>query len=195
MAAERTDMQRICEITGGTISALSSSGALAVAATGITLPSTLVSQLKKGICTGCVIPFWGEGLELWRPDELLSRQVGYRFSTSGEDLTKRHWPAPWLVLGSNSADPIIADTSELQCPVLYSIHGQGNWEPMPFAPSIDAFFAALLAWLNVAVVKFGGMFQDHESEPLPEAIDEFTKAVRPIVGEECLPMWLGSGWE
>ncbi|MFG6501945.1 SMI1/KNR4 family protein [Microbacterium sp. P05] len=73
--------------------------------------------------------------------------IGYRFVFENDkwvDTVERgEWRESWIVLDSLSADPLIADISAPEVPVLQDEHGRGRWEPQPAAPTLAAFIAQL----------------------------------------------------
>ena len=86
------------------------------------------------------LPFSPERLTLYRPDDLAARQIGYR---SGD------WNPAWIVIGDSSADPVIADTSRPNTPILLAIHGTGAWRPSMVSPDPCTFMEAVAGWLDV----------------------------------------------
>lgn len=88
------------------------------------------------------------GVELFPLESLESGQVGYSVHPSGRSLCDGSEGAlqeHWLVIGIESlcGDPLILDTNDRDLRVLYGIHGQGKWEPITVALSLDGFLAAL----------------------------------------------------
>ena len=76
------------------------------------------------------------GVELDKVEDIPQAQRGY----GGED-----WKPSWLVIGRDSSvgDPVFLDTSDSEFPVFTAVHGQGDWDALPIAPSVEAFFAIL----------------------------------------------------
>ncbi|MFG6476948.1 SMI1/KNR4 family protein [Microbacterium sp. P06] len=73
--------------------------------------------------------------------------IGYRFVFENDawvDTAERgEWHENWIVLDSMDADPLIADISMPEVPVLRDEHGRGRWEPRPASPTLAEFVAGL----------------------------------------------------
>lgn len=73
--------------------------------------------------------------------------IGYRWvyhdGTWLDAAERGEWNPNWIVLDSINADPIIADISSPEVPVLEARHGEGHWDPQPFADSLAEFIAEL----------------------------------------------------
>jgi len=77
-------------------------------------------------------------------DELDSAQIGYSIDTNNNSLITGQdgdWQDGWLVIGVDSllGDPIFVDTSTKQLRVLTATHGEGEWETILIADSLDSF--------------------------------------------------------
>jgi hypothetical protein len=79
---------------------------------------------------------------------------GYRFVLDQKNSTpdaliwtdqvdSGQWRPEWVVIESIGADPIIADLSQPQIPILWDMHGSGRWSPQPMFDSLSNFIAAL----------------------------------------------------
>ena len=81
-------------------------------------------------------------------EELEDVQLGYRVSTSGEDLTgsrEGDWKNEWLVIGRDDllGDPVFVDLTDEALPVFTAAHGEGSWSPVLIATSLHGFIEAL----------------------------------------------------
>ena len=75
-------------------------------------------------------------------DDLDKEQVGYRVDTKGKSLlgnNARDWQETWVVIGIDGmlGDPIFIDISTQS--IMTAMHGEGIWEPVRIADSIDTF--------------------------------------------------------
>lgn len=73
-------------------------------------------------------------LNFYTHAELDDAQIGYR---EGE----RRWNDAWLVIAVDRlvGDPIFVDTSSPHLRVATAAHGEGEWEPIIIADSLDSF--------------------------------------------------------
>jgi hypothetical protein len=123
-------------------------------------------------------------VRLLRPDELEEAQVGY----GGEG-----WAASWLVIATEDqlGDPIFTDLAEERLPVFTAAHGEGVWEPVQIADSLEGFALGLDA---IASVSEG---REHpvglETNPVPAAdMDRVLVHVRdanPASDDEFWASW------
>ena len=90
--------------------------------------------------------FWGD-MFLFSFASLDKQQAGYAFDGhSGEAV--EDWPEGMLVIGECSADPIMLDPAE-EGEILYAIHGQGEWDPLPIAANIEGLLKLCVAWMDM----------------------------------------------
>lgn len=134
------------------------------------------------------IPWYGEGMLLRSSPDLENAQFGYRVTAAGKRDTT--WSDSWLVIGDVSGDPVIADTSTTGTPVLYAVHGTGEWNPEPLAPSVPAFARALARWIETTSTT---PILD-EGELRTELRQIVNEEIAQIVGSAALPLWLGHHW-
>lgn len=70
-------------------------------------------------------------------------QIGYSVDPDGNTLIKGNdgdWYKEWIVIATDHlGDPIIVDTFLPTFPVLSAIHGEGRWEPILIADSLETF--------------------------------------------------------
>jgi hypothetical protein len=124
-----------------------------------------------------VVPFSPERLVLYPPQDLARRQIGY----IGEG-----WNPSWIVIGDSSADPVIADTSRENTPILLAIHGVGAWEPSMVAPDPCVFMEAVAAWLEV-LRQFDGNTLDESRnfEVKPGVYEALEERLARIMPDHC----------
>jgi hypothetical protein len=83
-------------------------------------------------------------LTFFTVDELDEGQVGFSVDDNNNSLItgqEGDWKEEWLVIGIDGliGDPIFVDTSSKQLQVLTAAHGEGEWEPIPIADTLDSF--------------------------------------------------------
>jgi len=83
------------------------------------------------------------GIDLVAPYDLQEAQCGYAVSDEGESFVGTapgDWQPDWLVIGNETTcgDPIFLRTAS-PYPVFTAMHGEGDWNPEPVAPSLEAF--------------------------------------------------------
>jgi hypothetical protein len=95
-----------------------------------------------------------DGLEVIDLPSAIAAMDGYRFVLDQKNSTPdaliwidqveaNEWQREWVVIDSIGADPIIADLSQPQIPILTDMHGRGRWSPKPMFDSLTDFIAAL----------------------------------------------------
>ena len=104
------------------------------------------------------------------------------------------WPTSWITIGEEDelGDPIVCDTGAPPLPVLASVSGEGAWEPLPIADSIDGFLRAL------DVVEALAQGREHpvalESNPLSEIEERRAlgalRLANPLAPMEFWRSWL-----
>ncbi|MED1267598.1 hypothetical protein P4U03_13430 [Bacillus mycoides] len=87
-------------------------------------------------------------IELFNSEEIEEGQIGYRITDNGESLMSNEegsWQESWIVIGLDSyiGDPIFVDTKGIECAVYTAEHGEGIWNPMLVAESIDQVIQAV----------------------------------------------------
>jgi hypothetical protein len=134
------------------------------------------------------VPWYAETIELSAAAELDAKQVGYATDAStGKRVPS--WKETWMVIGDASADPIVLERDTGK--VLIGPHGTGSWMLRPMAPTLQAFFEGLGAWLELRETRFGGSLTDENYVVRSEVIDAIRETIGPIVGTECVERWLG----
>jgi len=90
-------------------------------------------------------------ITLVAPDALNDAQVGYRIDEHGNSIITEQpgdWEEAWIVIGNDSlGDPIFIDSTNAHLPVFTAPHGDGEWEPIGIAHSLD-LFKGILTELN-----------------------------------------------
>lgn len=74
-----------------------------------------------------------DGLGVRDAESARQALIGYRFVWADGVWTdvaeSGQWDPAWIVLDSIGADPVIADVSAPEVPVLTDFHGRGRWQP------------------------------------------------------------------
>ena len=120
--------------------------------------------------------FWGD-MTLYDFASLDKRQDGY--SVEGKARTPvEDWPEGMLVIGECSVDPIMLDPDQ-QGEIMYAIHGQGDWEPLPIAADIEGLLKLCVAWLET-VRQRGEDLRDETLAYRDESIELFMQLARDL---------------
>ncbi len=90
------------------------------------------------------VSFGCGGINLFTAEELEKGQVGYAIAPDGTSLSKGcdgAWKSDWLVIGYEigCGDPLFIDTGDSALPVFTATHGEGAWEPVMVANSVETF--------------------------------------------------------
>ncbi len=93
-----------------------------------------------------IASLWGD-LTLFPFAALEQEQAGYAFNAKTR-APEEEWPAGMLVFGECSADPLIINPAEAG-EILFAMHGQGKWDPLPIAADLDGFLKTCIAWLDM----------------------------------------------
>lgn len=150
-----------------------------------------------------VIPQLGNFCKVYGLEELAANQVGYRWQGLLEGSRGKRldgWPSSWLTIGDIGADPIIADTGNVGTPILYCMHGTGNWHPHLIAPTLAAYLKVQATWIEICLVETGEvngtnwvaaseLIWDDRGNYLPPIANALRRALRPLVPDECLRWW------
>jgi hypothetical protein len=90
-------------------------------------------------------------IRLYRAPGVQALQIGYSVRPAGEPL-ESDWRKEWVVVGYEECcgDPIFIDSSASGFPVYTAIRGEGTWEAIQIAVSLEAFGHALSAVAEVA---------------------------------------------
>jgi hypothetical protein len=78
---------------------------------------------------------------LYGMKNLVKHQEGYSYDPL-EKKEIKDWPSNYIVIADDSADPFVLDLTNSEdndCPVLYAMHGAGEWEFEKYAESFDQF--------------------------------------------------------
>ncbi len=75
------------------------------------------------------------------PENFDEGQIGYRIDPSGNSLiSDEGWKEQWFVIACDSlGDPILIDVSYPALPVMSAAHGEGTWEPVIIADTLNNF--------------------------------------------------------
>ncbi|MFX1395478.1 MAG: SMI1/KNR4 family protein [Promethearchaeota archaeon] len=78
-------------------------------------------------------------LRLYGAFDLIQNQLGYSIDLNTGEIID-DWPKDYVVIADDTADPYVLDLSKSNgedAPVLYALHGTGNWE---FEPEAESFY-------------------------------------------------------
>ncbi len=89
-------------------------------------------------------------------DELNEGQVGYSVDDNNNSLItgqEGDWKDEWLVIGVDGliGDPILVDTSSKKLQVFTAAHGDGEWEPISIADTLDSFTDIILELKKIRI--------------------------------------------
>ncbi len=152
----------------------------------------------------------GNDRKIYPPHELVGMQLGYRWvalPNSRRGTRIEDWPTSWMAIGDEGADPIIAHTDQCGTPISYSMHGMGQWQLHPLAPSLATYLKAQARWMYVCLLNSGAARKanwgagdrtvfdrdriwDDDGEYLPPIAETLRYALSPILPEDCLHWWL-----
>jgi hypothetical protein len=134
------------------------------------------------------------GLHLYRSDELSAGQVGYAIAPDGSSLCTGKdgaWRSGWTVIGydTGSGDPLIMDATDPALPVLRDFNGQGKWNPVKIAVSIEVFLSQLEEFARLAQGR--GTPLELEANPLShEELANFLARIFDLNnGQATLDFW------
>ena len=101
------------------------------------------------------IEFGVGGLFLFTVTEIEAGQIGYSVHQDASSLCSDKegaWQQTWIVIGQDTAcgDPLIIDIADPALPVFRDFHGQGRWDPVCIAISLDAFVSSLREFAQIA---------------------------------------------
>ncbi|MCF7750038.1 SUKH-4 family immunity protein [Bacillus subtilis subsp. subtilis] len=109
---------------------------------------------------------------------LWALQAGYRWEgNDGKRLTD--WPARWLVIAEQNADPFILDGDSGQ--VLFAFHGAGRWDATVLTEDLPTFLAALAA-VGTVYLDAGDDLEDDDGELRPAHRQAAVRAVAAVLG-------------
>ena len=118
---------------------------------------TILEKVRKFLKNDSEVSFGYNGLTFLSADKLNDGQIGYSVDSKGNSLItgqEGDWKEEWLVIGADTlvGDPIFIDTSSNKLQVLTAGHGEGEWECIPIADSLDNF-ADIISELKKISVK------------------------------------------
>jgi len=117
------------------------------------------------------VSFGCGGIKLFGVADLEDGQVGYSVAPDGKSLCSSDpgaWEPNWFVIGYDTAcgDPIFIDICVASLPVLTAIHGEGTWDPVQIAVSIEAFAKCIEEFSRISVGRRNPV--EHGANPLSE---------------------------
>lgn len=148
------------------------------------LSSLPFSEANLGCC----------GLHVYLPEEIEEGQLGYPTSPDGSSLCTGEtgaWRPEWIVIGYDTGlgDPLIMDTSDPALPVMTDMHGQGRWEPVKIAASLEIFLSAFKDLAQIAEGR--GSPVELEAKPLSQRErSDFLRRISELNGNRTgLEFW------
>lgn len=101
------------------------------------------------------LSFGSGGIKLFTVSEIQEGQIGYSVDRDGRSLCGNapgDWRLLWLTIGYDTGlgDPILIDSSKPSLPVFTAIRGDGSWNPMQIAVSLEAFCKIFLEFARIA---------------------------------------------
>lgn len=111
---------------------------------------------------------------------LWALQAGYRWEgEAGARLPD--WPAAWLVIAEQNADPFILDSDSGQ--VLFAFHGAGRWDATVLTEDLPSFVAALAA-VGTVYLDAGDALEDDDGELRDEHRQAALHALAEVLGDD-----------
>ncbi len=133
------------------------------------------------------IPWYTGTLSFFSPSNLVDMQIGYRWIGKKHGPQDEQWDENWVVIGDVLADPIIADVSEPQTPILMDFHGTGEWKPKTVSSSLAEFLLIMTIWVEISVGKYGNRFTqmtEYDEEFVIRLREDFSEALAPILSAD-----------
>ncbi len=112
------------------------------------LPPAVADFYREVGPINVTIEVGGNPVFLPRLSKLWKHQDGYRF-VGRKRRREESWADDWLVVGDQGADPLIL--SRASGTVLFARHGEGDWDPKPLFPDLNAMAACLAVVANFAM--------------------------------------------
>jgi|SRR6185295_2610363 len=104
---------------------------------------TAIDQIKKFLIDIVDISIGYSEINFFPANTLEDEQVGYSVDPNGESLITGQngdWQEGWIAIANdNMGDPFIVDTNSISLKILSAAHGEGAWEPLVVADSLDKF--------------------------------------------------------
>lgn len=117
---------------------------------------------------------WGD-MTLYPFATLEKEQAGFAFDAFTREPVA-DWPKGMMVIGECALDPIMLHPA-VSGEVLFALHGQGEWKPLPIAANLLGFLKACVAWLDM-VRQRGDDLKDDTLALRPESWALFVKLAR-----------------
>jgi hypothetical protein len=133
------------------------------------------------------IDYGAGGIELLQSQDVPKNQVGYAVDSDGHSLVgtgQGDWRSEWVVIGHETAcgDPILASQKNPHS-VFHAAHGEGAWEPILVAPSLEIFRRCLEVFRRFA----NGRSCPVDLEANPASVEEqsqFLAEIRQLTAED-----------
>lgn len=128
-------------------------------------------------------------------DKLDERQIGYSIDTNNNSLItgqEGDWKEEWLVIGADGllGDPIFVDMSSKKLQVLTAAHGDGEWEAILIADTLDSFVDIISDLKKISVNRTTPV--DLEENPISDKErKQFIMKVEKNNPESDIGYWVG----
>jgi hypothetical protein len=127
------------------------------------------------------------GVELFRAEDLSKSQLSYALTPDGKSLGGTgpgEWRPEWVVIGRETAcgDPIFVSQTR-PYPVFTAMHGQGSWEAMAVAPSLEMFRDCLELYRRFAQGRDSSLALE-ENPPSRQEQTQFIRNVRQLTAND-----------
>ena len=133
------------------------------------------------------VQFGCGGIRIFSAAELDDAQVGYSVLPRAEslcDIVEGKWRSFWIVVGQDTGvgDPIFIDSANPNLPAFTAMTGEGFWNPIPIASSIEAFGQIFREFEKIASGRSNPV--EAEDNPILDSDkDAFLACVREINGD------------
>lgn len=139
---------------------------------------------------GLTINAGGNPVEVPPLHKLWARQNGYAWTGSPAN-TLPGWPAHWLVVAHEGANPFILDGEDGR--VYFAFAGAGRWEPRLFANDLPTALGAI-ATVAAALDSLGDEALDDSYELKPASRAEVQRQLAVWVGSDALAASMLAAW-
>ncbi len=141
------------------------------------------------------VPSSGNDLYFPDPTTLDDYQSGYRWSDADEKTIDPLWNADWIVIADVGADAVIAHVDQAETPISFALHGMGEWEPRPIAPSLAIFLNVITEWIKLIGNQYAARsFITEDGELDAQALSEIRTFLAQILSEEHRENFLWALW-
>jgi hypothetical protein len=146
------------------------------------LNMTELENVRKFLRDNSDVSIGYSEINFFPADRLDEVQIGYSIDTNNNSLITGQeggWKEEWLVIGADGmlGDPIFVDMSSKKLQVLTAAHGEGEWEAIPIADTLDSFIDIILDLKKISVNRTTPV--DLEENPISDTeMKQFIKKVK-----------------